>query len=40
MDADIIKYFDSNKLHEDKWEARKTKNRVSHFILTDETLYK
>lgn len=38
--TDIIKYLNADKLHDDKWEGRKIKNRVSRFILIDGVLYK
>ncbi|KAF5476454.1 hypothetical protein F2P56_008167 [Juglans regia] len=38
--TDIIKYLDTNELPDDKWQARKIKNKVDRFILTNGTLYK
>lgn len=37
---DIIKYVDANELLDNRWEARKIRNRISRYTLLDGVLYK
>lgn len=37
---DIVKYLDANKLPDDRWEAKKIRNRVAHYTLLNGVLYK